>query len=1223
MTDTENNPSHLPEDPEPDDPNAKTQPRKRLRKLIAGSQENEALMNQFNAAPEPAAPQNEESAPADGSTLPMLSDDHVFPPADLADSSIPSEAAASDAGDAPLDPPAQESGPALEGPILPLPPESILPAGPAQDTAPQPAVDSLDTEDTVPLPAPDPAQTRPIETGLTQPAPVPPLRSHGDQAEPLSPPTPHFPPPPPYGGDSASLPQRVEEKDPNATQVTPAAYQSRAHLHSHQTRPTATGTPPGPTQVVPSRRQPANRYNQGGNAPGAPGVPAGAPPPPVYTRTVGIPARGRPASSPAPSRPRSSLRRTLGCALRVAIALLFIVVFIVVAAGSWLVFQYFAIARGLPPVDDLFARAAQFETTRIYDRNGGVLYEIIDPNAGRRTVVPLEKISPYVIAATIATEDREYYSHPGFDPIAIARAFWQNYTTGEVVSGASTITQQLARNLLLPDERSERTYERKAREIVLAAEITRRYTKDQILELYLNDNNYGNLAYGIEAAAETYFNTTADKLTLGQASFLAGIPQSPGVYDIYTNREKTLERHGRVLLLMLEASSLKNCIPVSNSPDPVCVDNVAASIAYQEMQSYNFQMPQNNMRYPHWVNFVRTLLEAQYPRQDIYNSGFNVYTTLDPTLQDQAQAMISQQVASLADRNAFNGALVAIRPSTGEILAMVGSPDFNDEAHSGQVNMAVSPRQPGSSIKPLTYAAAFEKGWTPSTLIWDVPTNFPPSGDPNDQREPYQPVNYDGRFHGPVTAREALANSFNIPAVKALQFVGIYGSDGLISFAKRLGIQTLPSDQYGLALTLGGGEVTLLDMTSAFGTFANNGSRMPPFAITKITDYRGDVVFEYQPQAGQQVVRAEHAFLINSILSDNQARTPMFGANSVLNLPFQAAAKTGTTNDFRDNWTMGYTPDLAVGVWIGNADYTPMVDVTGLTGAAPAWSSFMQYAVPQLTGGNPTPFSRPAGVEERVICAFSGTEPSEFCPQQRAEFFAAGQPPRPKEDDLWKRVAVDTWTGLRASAECPDFVEEKFTLNVTDPWALNWINDTDQGRAWAASVGFEQPVLFTPLRECKATDPRPQIIFAGMNENQTITHSPFDIYAVIRATANFRQFNLRWGPGDDPQEWKSLVENNASQYQNPERIHAWDLNEIPAGRVTLLLRIESTEPGRFAEKRIHLNLNVPTPTPTPTPTVTVTPTVTLTPTPTITVTPTPTQTPTPTATQEETASGSD
>ena len=339
--------------------------------------------------------------------------------------------------------------------------------------------------------------------------------------------------------------------------------------------------------------------------------------------------------------------------------------------------------------------------------------------------------------------------------------------------------------------------------------------------------------------------------------------------------------------------------------------------------------------------------------------------------------------------------LVAVRPNTGEILAMVGSADFYNEQIDGQVNMAISPRQPGSSIKPLTYNAAFEKGWTPATLIWDVPSEFPPSGDPNDTRPPYKPVNYDDRFHGPVTVRTALSNSYNIPAVKALDFVGIYDNpdtpaeDGFITFAERMGISTLNRNDYGLSLTLGGGEVTLLEMTGAYATFANGGRRVPPVAITQIVDFNGNTVYQYTPPTGEQVIRPEHAYLISSILSDNEARTPAFGPNSVVNLPFQAAAKTGTTNDFRDNWTMGYIPELAVGVWVGNADYTPMQNIDGLTGAAPIWAEFMKESANRVTGGNPSPFTRPGGIVERIICAVSGTEPSNKCPIQRSELFAA------------------------------------------------------------------------------------------------------------------------------------------------------------------------------------------------------------------------------------------
>ncbi len=1165
-----------------DETESKTQPGKRLRRLLAGSEANDALMNQ----PQPSV-HSQSEAQQDMQRKPsQTGDSQEGQPESLEPSGRP-------------EPPAQERA---QNRTFAQPRQGEATRDHHPEGQPPDPAQTRDLHlDSMPV---DPAQTRPVTTSTPNIRPG----EEGSRGAPAFPGGPVPPPvpatPPPYTRPGEGLPRRVEEVDSNATRVTPAAYQSRSSRSYQSSSPPPSGSNlPGSAPRVSSGR------------PRSTATPAQTPQ--TYRRSVGV---GTPASTPVPTGQRTSgWKRGLGCALRLVIALLFLVVFVFVAAGSWLVFQYFTIARSLPPVSELRARASQFETTRIYDRNGGVLYEIIDPNEGRRTVVPLERISPNLVAATIATEDREFYNHPGFDPIAIARAFWYNYTTGEIVSGASTITQQLARMLLLsPEEANERSYERKAREIVLAAEITRKYTKDEILELYLNESNYSNLAYGIEAAAETYFGTTAANLTLGQAAFLAGLPQSPGVYDIYTNRDETLRRQKQVVLLMLEDSQLKNCIEVSNSPQPVCVDEAAAIQAVQEMEVYPFEMKAGSYRYPHWVNYIRAMLEAQYDPQTIYRSGFNVYTTLDPAIQDQAQSVLSQQVQSLAGHNAHNGSLVAIRPSTGEILAMVGSPDFNDKDHAGEVNMAISPRQPGSSIKPLTYAAAFEKGWTPSTLIWDVPSEFPPSGDPNDTREPYKPVNYDGRFHGPVTVRSALANSYNVPAVKALNFIGIYNDGGLISFAKKLGIDTLTRPDYGLSLTLGGGEVTLLDITSAFGTFANNGKRVEPVAITRITDYQGNVVYEYQPPAEQQVIRSEHAYLISSILSDNTAREPMFGSNSVLNLPFQAAAKTGTTNDFRDNWTVGYTPDLAVGVWIGNADYTEMQDVSGLTGAAPAWSNFMQFAVPYLTNDTPTAFQRPPGIEERVICAVSGSEPSDNCPQQRTEIFASGQPPLAKAEDLWKKVRIDTWTGLTASAECSDFTEEKATLNVQDPWAITWIKDTEEGRAWAASIGFNWPITFVPLRECRSSDSRPQIFFAGIGDDQMVTTSPLDIYAVVNAAQGFKSFRLEWGQGEDPTEWRTLVDNNSNQYTNPERIYTWDLRDVPAGKVTLRLYVENTDSDLHAERRIHLDLNVPTPTPTATPTITITPTPTHTQVPTITptpsVTPTPTQTPTVTET---------
>ncbi len=1146
-------------DPTPGDAEDENTPGRRLRKLIeAGQQAEEEARQQELPASEPAPPPS------------------AFPPASA-------------------EPPTQEPpAPAAEDAFIPpLPPRHAI--DPDAPTIP-------------PLP-PEP----PLGEGATPPRADPLANTPFDDrtipaGSDATPPARHAAPPFDFTSDESLLPRHVEEVDPDSTQVTASAYQHNGisgQPPADSTQPTRPVQPPayqaeGPAARAQRRHIIAQQRAQQQVHP----YPAQAP-----ARPLQKPARPAPAGA-------SGWRTGLGCLLRMLLVFFIVVILVAGAGATFLVYQYFSIARTLPDISSLGERASQFETTRILDRNGNVLYEILDPNAGRRTYVSLDKISPYVVAATIATEDKEYYNHPGFDPIAIARAFWSNYTTGEIVSGASTITQQLARMLLLgPEEASQRTYQRKAREIVLAAELTRRYSKDEILELFLNENNYGNLAYGIEAAAETYFHTSADKLNLAQAAFLAGLPQAPAVYDIYTNREETLRRHKQVLVLMYQLSKEKNCIEVSNNVQPVCVDAQSATLAAQEIEAYNFQAPQITYKYPHWVNYIRTLLEAKFDAQTIYRSGFTVYTTLDPDLQDQAQAIIKKQIDSLAGHNVQNGALVAMRASTGEILAMVGSADFENEAISGQINMATVPRQPGSSIKPLTYLAAFEKGWTPSTLIWDVASEFPPSGDPNDNREPYRPVNYDGRFHGPVTVRTALANSYNVPAVKTLQYVGIY--NGLIPMAQRLGITTLTRNDYGLSLTLGGGEVTLVEMTNAFATLANNGRRIPPVAITKIVDYTGKVLYEYQQPSGEQVVRPEHAYLITSILSDAEARAPAFGRNSILNLPFPAAAKTGTTNDIRDNWTLGYTPELAVGVWVGNADYTPMEGTSGVTGAAPAWAEFMQTAVQMLNGGSSPDFVRPPNVVEKVICTISGTEPSEWCPSQRSELFAADQLPPSKDNDLWKKVVIDTWTGLRASPACSNFTDEKFALNVSDPTAIKWINETDQGREWAASIGFNQPIYFAPDRECAEGDPHPNIYFAGLSEDQVILTSPFDIYAVVDAPDDFRRFRLEWGTGNDPGEWKTLLDGVTNPVRQPDRIYSWNLNDVPRGNITLRIYLESTE-DRYAEKRIHLKIEAPTPTPTPTSTPTVTPTPTPTPTntpvpptPTNTVIP-PTETPTPT-----------
>jgi len=1000
-------------------------------------------------------------------------------------------------------------------------------------------------------------------------------------------PTPHIA----LDKDNMPLPRRVDQVDMGSTRVSPAAYESVSHPRNStpQTRRISAQTPSQPPRQTP-------------------------PPPP-----------SRPISRPVTFDWKNGWG---SCLIRGFIFSLFGLVIFAVISGSILLYSYYRIARTLPSVGDLKNNASQFETTRILDRNGNSLYEILDPNAGRRTYVTIDRISPALVAATIATEDKDFYTHPGFDPGAIIRALWENYRTDGQGGGASTITQQLARALLLtPEERAQRTYSRKAREIILASEITRRYTKEEILELYLNEIYYGNLAYGIEAASETYFGKTANQLTLAEASFLAGLPQSPAVYDIYTNRDITLARQQQVLVLMYGLSQTKGCIKISNSDVPICVDQIAALNAADEIKNHTFSSPNINTRYPHWVNFVRAQLEAQYDAQTIYRSGFIVYTTLDPQMQDQAQKMVTDQVALLADKNAHNGALVAIKPSTGEILAMVGSPDFNNDAISGQVNMADSPtRQPGSSIKPITYVAAFEKGWTPSTWIWDVLTEFPDGANP-----PYIPRNYDDRFHGGMTVRTALSNSFNIPAVKALQFVGVYDDpntpekDGMIAMAERLGITSLTRPDYGLALTLGGGDVSLLEMTSAFSVFADGGKKVPPVAILKIVDFQGNVIYEYQPPEGEQVIRPEHAFLISSILSDNQARSLMFGPNSALNLPFQVAAKTGTSNDFRDNWTLGYTPDLVTGVWVGNADYTPMINTSGLSGAAPIWSQFMQFAVPYITNNNPTTFSIPSGITEKIVCNLSGTEPSNWCRGgQRSEFYASDQPPLPPSQDLIAQTTIDTWTGLIAGNACEEFAKKDLVMNVTDEWARKWFK-TGAGRDWLESHDMPRNPTYRPERECSSSDPRPILGFSNLNDSSVITETSLPINGVIDVkNGDFTSWRLEYGVGSDPSDWTQLADGK-NAFKDSALIYTWDLQNIKENKITLRIYLSNGE-DRYAEKRVTLTFNLPTPTPEPTFTLTpfpptdmptdtpvpATPTDTLAPVPTSTNTQIPTNTPVPT-----------
>jgi 1A family penicillin-binding protein len=642
---------------------------------------------------------------------------------------------------------------------------------------------------------------------------------------------------------------------------------------------------------------------------------------------------------------------------------------------------YLWLCAGLPAPDDLSAYTGA-PSSKIYDRHGQLLFEMPPPYTGSHTPVTLDDIPSYLIQATIATEDATFYSNPGMDLRGILRAVWINVQGGE--AGGSTITQQLVRTVMFSaDERVERTLYRKLRELILAIRITRRYTKDEILNLYLNETYYGNMAYGVEAAAQAYFGKSVRDLDLAECSLLAGLPQAPALYNPLENVDAAKARQAVVLDLMVKQGYI-------SAPDA----------ALAKAEPLDFAAALFPIRAPHFVMFVRNQLERELGLARVQAGGLHVYTTLDLSLTDTARDAIRHHLGLLAvchydpvcppgGRNVRNAALVGLDPQTGEVVAMVGSPDYFSARIAGAVNGATALRQPGSSIKPLTYAAAFERAalgqgdFTPATMLLDVRTAFVTR-----EGTPYVPLNYDLVFRGPVRVREALASSYNLVAVKVLDSIGV---EALPELARRLGITTFDDpDRIGLAIGLGGGEVRLLELTAAYAAFANGGYAVQPRVIQRVEDADGTVLRQTPGGIGNRVLDARVTYLITDILSDDLARVPTFGEGSVLNLSRSAAVKTGTTTDFRDNWTVGYTPQLVVGVWVGNADNETMKEVTGITGAAPIWHDVMEAA---LKGQPVQTFARPDGLVDMEVCALSGELPGSDCPHRIVETFIVGTEP--------------------------------------------------------------------------------------------------------------------------------------------------------------------------------------------------------------------------------------
>lgn len=581
-----------------------------------------------------------------------------------------------------------------------------------------------------------------------------------------------------------------------------------------------------------------------------------------------------------------------------------------------------------------FEQRKVVESTKIYDKTGTILlYDLHDDV--KRTILPAEDISPLIKKAAVAIEDDTFYEHWGVRPISFLRAVIANVLSGGFSQGGSTITQQVVKNTLLTNDKSP---SRKIKEWVLAVKLEKVLTKDAIISSYLNEIPYGGSLYGVEEASRQFYGKSAKDVTLAEAAYLAAIPQATTYYSPYGKNLAALEtRKNLVLSRMLDLGF---------------ITQAEYDGAKAERVAFQPKSPNGSIRAPHFVFFVKDWLEKELGTGALEELGYKIVTTLDYDLQEKAENLVKETALSNKENfEAENAALVALDPKTGGVLAMVGSRDYFDEEIDGEFNVAISHnRQPGSTMKPIVYAQAFVKGYTPETVVFDLPTSFSVTCDlegkpiePDSTEKCFMPGNYDEQFRGPMTLRNALAQSINVPAVKVFYLAGVRDS---LALAKDMGITSLTNpDQYGLSLVLGSGEISLLEMVGAYGVFANDGTRTPTRPVLQVLDSDGEEV-RLPSQRQSRVLPANVARYISSILSDNAARTPAYGPNSVLNFPTRdVAVKTGTTNDSRDAWTIGYSPNIVVGVWAGNNDNRPMVKKVAGQIVAPMWSSFMRQAL--------------------------------------------------------------------------------------------------------------------------------------------------------------------------------------------------------------------------------------------------------------------------------------
>ncbi len=822
------------------------------------------------------------------------------------------------------------------------------------------------------------------------------------------------------------------------------------------------------------------------------------------------------------------------------------------------------VARDLPSPDQVVRRDGF--ATKIYDRNDNLLYDVY--RQAKRTPVNLDEMPNELKWATIAIEDKEFYSHPGFSLRGYLRALYK-IVFEQRLQGGSTLTQQLVKNVLLT---SERTLLRKYKEFILTLQIERKYSKDEILQMYLNEAPYGGPAWGVQAAAERYFNKDAKDLDLVESAILAGLPQRPTTYSPYKG-EVWMERTKDVLRRMREDGYISK-------------DEEEAAI--EKFEKISFSSPHGILEAPHFVMYIRELLAEKYGDELVEGGGLKITTTLDLDLQQQAEEIVKEQVDDVDQLNITNGAAVIIDPQTGEVLTMVGSRDYDSDEIDGKFNViSQALRQPGSAIKPVTYVTGFKKGYTASTLIMDTRTVFPIKGQPD-----YVPVNYTGVFHGPMQVRYALGNSINVPAVKMLAMVGL---ESMLSTAEEMGISTLAPtkenlSRLGLSATLGGGEVKPLDLASAYSAFANGGIRRDPVAILKVEDKDGKIIYEHKEVAGKKVLSEEEAFLISDILADNEARTMTFGQTSGLVIPGrEVAVKTGTTNDMRDNWAVGWTPDILVLSWVGNNDNSSMQRVaSGISGATPIWRKIMIEAINKYGYQS---FQVPDDIVTAEVDTVSGYRAHDGFPS-RIEYFIKGTEPT-SNDPIHVMLKLCPQTGQLATPPqvARGEYEEKefFIFKEEDPvswdghnrWqegVLNWMYQQDDPR-------YDPPTEYCDVGE--EIDVNIQ-----SPENKSTVDNQFQVKLKVKSIYDIKEVRVYI---DD-----ELVKTFTKKpYQ--------DEIELEKGTYTFRAEAEDVE-GNTYDQEAKFGVNLPwdySPTPTPEPTEEPTPTLEPSPTELPALTPTP------------------